>query len=693
MRKNIILALLALLPMVGNADLLSEILRGDYKAQTLSTEQQDSILNGESEERYQLTYENRKKLFRHSFEADWYIVDKQKGTRKALATVPVRDAILSANNKYIAYAVGNKLHLHKLDFGTEVAITPVLEDMEVNEQIFEGVTDWTYEEEFDATAVMAFSPDSKQLAFLRLDETNVPSFDWQEYLPSEDSDAQDADALYPRTLTLRYPKAGASNAKAEVCVYDIASKAIKVMALPEQEDSYLPRLTWAGEQLMVLRMNRDQNKMEVFSCNPKSTVCHLWYKEESRDYYVDYSLFDEWQWLSDGRALVVSEKSGWKQAYLYSAQGMEQKQLTQDGVDVMHVYGIDEKTQTLYYLQADQPETRTPYAMNIKKGSVSRLSTEEGMHSLRFSKDWSKYIDCYESTTQPNCYTLHTANGKTIRTLEDNANIKTAWEQLNIPEKEWFTFTTERGDVLHGWVLAPSGSPLGEGKCPVVFTQYSGPNSQRVVNRWRKTWDYYLAEQGYMVVCVDGRGTGARGRKWRNETYMNLGEKEAQDQLSAAKHVATWANVDADRIAMVGWSYGGFQVLTTMSSDDNHNSNGKPVIKAGIAIAPVTDWRLYDSAYTERYMRRPQVNDGGYNNSSLLNKADRLQGELLIVHGLADDNVHVQNTLLYTDALVQAGKQFDMQLYVDDNHHLRNRANYEHMHRRLMRFLEEKLKQ
>lgn len=693
MRKNIILLALLSLSIITRADVLSDILQGKYKAATLTEQQQDSVLNAQSTQRYRLYYENEQQLFRHSFQANYYIVDTLKGTKKPLADVPARDAIFSPNGKYIAYAIGNKLHLYKLDFGTEVPITLVHEDTPAEQQkaigeIYEGVTDWLYEEEFGTTSIMAFSPDSKMLAFVRLTETDVPTMQWPVF-GTQMPQAREP-MLYPENESLRYPKAGTTNAKAELCIYDIATKAIRVMKLPEDEDAYIPRLTWTvgtdqqPAELVALRVNRDQNRMEVFYCNPKSTTSKLWYKEQSKDCYIDFSLFDEWQWLSDNRVLVVSEKSGWKQAYLYSQQGKELKQLTRDGKDVTAVYGIQEKTQMLYFQQADDPETRDLYVLNMKKGTTTKLSNGIGTHSARFSKDMSRYIDCYESTTTPNCYTLYELRGeqsKKIKVLLDNASMQAEWQALRLPEKEWFTFTTERGDVLHGWTLNAHANTKGGA---TIITQYSGPASQRVLNRWKKTWDYYLAQQGYTVVCVDTRGTDARGRAWRNASYMNLGAVEAEDLISTARHISTWEGIDADRIGIVGWSYGGFQVLTTMSTPSHP-------FKAGIAIAPVTDWRLYDSAYTERYMRRPQVNEGGYEQSSLLRKANQLTGNLLIVHGLADDNVHAQNTLLYTDALVQAGKQFDEQIYVDDNHFLRRRANYEHLHRRLLRFLSEKL--
>lgn len=309
---------------------------------------------------------------------------------------------------------------------------------------------------------------------------------------------------------------------------------------------------------------------------------------------------------------------------------------------------------------------------------------------MTFSKDYKHYIDCYQSTRTPNRYALYTTGKEDMTTLLSNEPVRDAWEALGIPEMEFFTFATERGDTLHGWQILPKDFDKSK-RYPVVMFQYSGPASQRVLNRWRKRFEYYLASQGYVVVSVDGRGTDARGRAFRNATYMQLGLREAEDQISTAQYLQTLPYVDGGRIAIVGWSYGGFEALMCMSKQPRVAEGQTPLFRCGIAIAPVTSWRLYDSAYTERYMRRPQVNDRGYDISDLTKLAADLQGKLLIVHGLADDNVHVQNTFLYTEALVQAGKQFEMQIYPDDNHFLRNRSNYEHLHRRLLWFLENNL--
>ena len=678
MKRLILLLCLACFVLSVHADTLDDLLEGKFDAKTLSAEEQDSLLGNTPQGRYRLEYTNRQTLFRHSFLADYTIFDTQKNTRKPLSDSPVRDAVLSPNGRYIAFVKGNNLYLHKLDFGTEVAVTH-----DENPQILNGVADWLYEEEFSTTCLFAFSPDSKQLAFVRLDETAVPVFAWQDYLTGTDNPAQQ---------TLRYPRAGAPVAKATLCVYDIATKAIHTIPTHDaDEDCYLPRLRWTNivkEQpaaLLVLKLNRDQNKQEVLSCNPKSTVVAPLYKEESKDYFVDYQLFDEWQWLSDNRFIVLSERNGWRSAYLYSAQGRQLKQLTPDGTDLTRIYGFDERTQTLFYQQATTPLTRQGMALNINKGVAVPLTDGNGTHDLRFSADFRRMIDCYRSMTVPNRYTLYNIEPKSLKTtlvtvLEDNAAVAEAWKSLALPEAEFVEATDNQ---LNGYILRPKNFDPAK-QYPVLMMQYSGPASQLVLDRWRKRWEYYLVEQGYVVACFDGRGTDCRGRAFRNASYMQLGTVEAQDQIAAAHYMQSLPYVDKNRLCLWGWSYGGYQTLMTMSQPDSP-------FRCGIAIAPVTDWRLYDAAYTERYMRRPQVNEAGYQQSSLLPRAKDLRGSLLLVHGLSDDNVHAQQSLQYIDALVEADKQFELQLYPDDNHFLKKRNNYSHLHRTIMRFLKNNL--
>lgn len=675
--------LLCAVPVMAADDLLDNILNGTYNPKTLTVGAQDTLLGDTLSRRYQLQKENEQKIFRHSFQADYYVYDTQRQSRKQIGGGPVREVTVSPNGRYVAFVKDQNIYIHKLDFGTEVAVTTTTDPF-----IFNGLSDWLYEEEFGQTTLMAFSPDSKQLAFIRLDERRVPVHYWERYL----------DGTYPVRDSLYYPKAGQENARASVWVYDIKTKQTREVDLGRDTTQYIPRVRWsnpvierqhendrAGE-LIVQTVNRDQTKMTVYSGNARSTVMHPLYTEQGRDNYIDYSLFDDWQWLQDNRIIVLSEKDGWRGVYLASQQGTIVRRLSQDGMDVTQIVGVDETTGTVYYIAAPTPETRQVYAVSLRNGTPKQLTTEAGMHTMRLSKDGKQAIICYQSFTQPNRYTLYSVNGTSLkaqRVLEDNAAVREAWLKNRLPEPELLKIPNAQGKSLEAMLLR-SQQPTANSQQPLIIMHYSGPASQRVLNRWRKRFEYALVDAGYAVLIVDPRGSDCKGRAWRNETYMQLGQKEAEDLIAAAKWAGQQAYIDSTRLGIIGWSYGGYETIMTMCQP------GHP-FRAGIAIAPVTDWRLYDSGYTERYMRRPQVNYGGYDQSDLTRRAKDLRGELLIIHGTADDNVHVQNTMVLTEAFVEAGKQFEMQLYTDDNHHLRARKNARHMHERMLVFLKKNL--
>ena len=741
--KRLLYLVLALLPVMAQADLLDDITAGKFKPQRL--EESTPMADGEHYamlkdgmvlaysyktgavtdtlfniahtknkkiesidgfilspvDRFVLVYNNSHRQFRRSFTADYYLYDRKRGELKALSdTMPVRDPVFSPNGEYIAFCRDNNLYIHKVVYGTEVAVTRDGEP----DKIFNGAADWLYEEEFGITAMYAFSPDSKQLAFVRLNETEVPLFRWIDYLDEEGKGLR-----YPEVKQLRYPKAGDKNAVASACVYDTYYKSVKTIQLPEQSDSYIPRIGWTNPttdnpqgEMVILRMNRNQNKMEVFYANPKSTLSQRFYTEESKQYFVNYELFDEWQWLSDNSVLVVSEEDGYRHVYKYSASGSKKQLLTKGNFDVTALYGYDEATGMLYYQAADKnPMTRYIYQLNVKKGTVKALSKGEGMHQAVFSNKLTYFVDYFQSAENPGQYTLYTRDGKMVRELKNNNAVLARAKAAGLPVKQFFSFVTPRGDTLNGWMLRPADFSEAN-RYPVLMMQYSGPTSQQVLNRWRIDWEEYLAaKEGVVCVCVDGRGTDARGRAFRNATYSQLGIREAEDQVAAALWLGQQAWVDASRIAIWGWSYGGFETLMSMSICSmepkltgkmcfNNNAGSSP-FRCGIAVAPVTDWRLYDSGYTERFMQRPEWNEEGYDASALPQLAQHLQGRVLIVHGLADDNVHVQNAFLYMEALVREGKQFEMQIYPDDNHFLRKRSNYNHLYHRMLDFLRAQL--
>lgn len=625
--------------------------------------------------RYMLVYTNVKKVFRRSFTADYYICDMKRRELKALSdTMPLQSPVFSPDGKYIAFSRDNNLYIHKLEFGTEVQVTTD----GIPGEVYNGTADWLYEEEFDMTYQYAFSPDSKQLAYLRIDDRQVPVFTWMNYL-----DAEGKPLTYPVMEHLRYPKAGETNPKASVCVYDTYYKSIKTMALPAaDEDCYLPRLRWTTDAnaLAIFRLNRDQNDLRVYYANPKSTLATLMYTEHQDNGYIDFEQFDEWEWLSDNSFITVSMTDGYRHAWLYSATGQRQRCLTPGEYDVTAFYGYDEPTQTVFYqAAAKDATTRYLFSRNVKKGVITQYSDEAGTQSAVFSPGYAYFVETFSSASCPTQYRLYTRQGKCLRVLESNEPLREKAASAGLPQKEFFTFTTERGTVLNGWMLRPATS----GKHPVLVYNYSGPQSQSVLNRWKIDWEEYLAlKEGIMVVCIDPRGTDARGEAFREETYMHLGKKEAEDLVSLGHWLARRDDVDARHMAIWGWSGGGYYTIRTLSEA------GSPYC-CGMAVAPVTDWRLYDSAYTERFMRRPQVNEDGYADASLIQMPTALSGRLLIVHGLADDNVHAQHTLLYTEALTAAGMQYEMQIYPDDNHFLRKRGNREHVYRRMLTFLKQ----
>ena len=629
-------------------------------------------------ERYMLVYCNKQMIYRRSFSANYYLYDCQRKELKPLAeNAPISTPRFSPDGNYICFSKNNNLYIYKVLFGTEVAVT---EDGKSG-QIINGTPDWLYEEEFTTTCMFSFSPDSKQLAFVRLDESRVPEFVWQTYL----NEAQAALNAYPREYSLRYPRAGEQNAIAQVCVYDTYYKSVKRMDIGGDEDVYIPRLMWTNvpDQLAIFRLNRNQNKLDMLIANAKSTVSKLCYSEENKKGWIDYEQIDELQMLSDNSFIAISEQDGYRHVWLFSANGQRLKQLTKGRFDVTQFYGYDEQSATLYYQAAlPTPINRTVYALNLKKNKVTAITSETGTHYALFTPDMNYFIDSYSSINEPPSYTLRDKQGKQVREMLNNNPLLEEWQSLGLPKKEFFSFVTERGDTLNGWILRPAGD--SNIKHPALLMQYSGPASQFVYDRWKIDWEYYLVSEGILVAAIDPRGTYGRGRDFREQTYMQIGQKEAQDQVSAARYIGSLDCVDAARIGIWGWSYGGYMTLMAMTEPDSP-------FRCGISVAPVTDFRLYDSGYTERYMRRPQTNEKAYKEGSVIERAERLQGRVLLVHGLADDNVHCQNMWLLVDALVKADKQFDMQIYPDDNHFLRKRNNYQHLYQRKMEFLKQYL--
>jgi len=625
-----------------------------------------------------LVYTNVKYRYRRTFTADYYVYDIKRNELTPLSENGSQEVpLFSPDSRYIAFARENNLYMKKLDFNTEIAIT---KDGKFG-NIINGTPDWVYEEEFEDTRYFEWSPDSKLLAFVKFDETKVPEYSFPLYI--DNTKEKGELTSYPSTYKYKYPKAGENNSVVSVCVYDDYLKSIKTVKLSDDNDQdfYIPRIKWTNspDQLAIFKLNRNQNRLDMIMANPKSLLTKLCLREEDK-YYVDYENIDHIRFSSDNLSFIgVSEKDGYRHVYLYGINGVVKTQLTKGKWDVTDVYGFDEKKQVLYYQSAEvSPMQRDVYAIDTK-GKKTRLTDGKGTHNASFNSTFTYFVDNASSVETPNIYTLRTNMGAAVKVLENNAAVAADFKSLNLPKKEFFGFTTSENIKLNGWIVKPLNFDPNK-KYPVLQVQYSGPNSQQVLDSWKIDWEYYLATKDYVVVCVDGRGTGARGAEFRKCTYQQLTLLETKDQVETAKYLAKQSYIDKDRIGIWGWSYGGTMTLFSMTT-------GEKVFKAGIAVAPVTDFRLYDTAYAERYMRRPQENFKGYDQSSALLRASKLQGNLLIIHGSADDNVHTQNTMLFIDKLVAADKQFEMQLYTDKNHSILGKQTRGHLYTRMSEFL------
>ncbi|MCU4176187.1 S9 family peptidase [Carboxylicivirga sp. N1Y90] len=604
-----------------------------------------------------LFYTNSERVYRHSFKADYYVYDLEHKELTPLSENGKQQvASFSPNGEMVAFVRDNDLFLKKLKFGTESAIT---KDGEYN-AIINGMSDWVYEEEFGNSKAYDWSIDSKEIAFVRSDESKVKEFSFPVYQASFPN--REENKLYPDQQRFKYPKAGEDNSIVSVHVFNIKNRTTKTMNIGTETDIYIPRVRFTKTEgkLGVIKMNRHQNQLDLMIANTASGVCNTIFTDRN-EFYIEQDVLDNLQFLDDAKHFVyVGEMDGFNHIYMYTMAGAEVAQITKGEWDVTDYLGYNSKTRLFYYqAAAKSPMQREVYAVRADGKKKKLFSTLEGSNRATFSKGFKYYINYFSNTTTPTLVTLHDGTGKQIRVLEDNKDLKATVDGMAISPKEFFSFTTSEGVELNGWMVKPLNFDANK-EYPVLMTQYSGPNSQQVMDRWGIGWEQYLAANDYMVACVDARGTGARGEAFRKATYMNLGKLESDDQIEAAKYLGGLSYVDASRIGIWGWSYGGFMSSLCLSKSD--------VFKVGIAVAPVTNWRYYDSVYTERYMRRPQENAKGYDDNSPINHVDNLTGRLFLIHGTADDNVHFQNVMEYVDRLVQAGKQFDMFAYPNRNH-------------------------
>ncbi|MDR3129873.1 MAG: S9 family peptidase [Tannerellaceae bacterium] len=590
--------------------------------------------------------------YRHSRRFLCYDYDVRRNLIKPLSETGrkvTNKPLFSPDGRMCIYVIDNNIYIKKFDFDSELQVT---HDGKTD-NIINGATDWVYEEEFGTTALMAWSPGSEHFAFVRTDETNVPIYTMQVY----------GESAYPYFHSYKYPKSGEVNSRVSLHIYDVRTRNIRPLDLPIDSESYIPRIefTLSDGHLAVFTLNRHQNVFSLFSADPKSGVFRLVLRE-TNDAYIDPDHLFSLQFTPHG-FIRLSEQDGYTHVYQHSPTGVLQRQVTCGSWDVTILHGMDPFTGTIYYESAeDSPLRRALFSVNTK-GNKRRLTPRQGTNQALFSANFAYFVNTFSAVNIPPRISLHEArNGKELRLLQDNASL--ARKLKDIPQRTFTTIETADGLSLNAWILQPVNFDAAR-QYPLLFTQYSGPGSQKVLDRYESpNWETYLAAtQGFIVACVDGRGTGARGQAFRKSGYLRLGQQEAQDQADAARFLAQLSCVDNRRIAIWGWSFGGYTTLMAMTF-------GKGIFKTGIAVAPPTDWRFYDSAYTERYMRTPQENPDGYQATSPLLNADKLQGNLLLIHGTADDNVHLSQTLTYADALSNASKQFRFHLYKDRTHSL-----------------------
>ncbi len=616
------------------------------------------------DERKILIQTDTRPVYRRSFTAVYYLYDIANRTLDPLSdNGPQQSPKFSPDGNLVGFVRDNNLFLVKLLFNNSES--QVTKDGKPGE-VINGIPDWVNEEEFGTNCSFDFNADNTMMAWIRYDESKVSAFSFPWYKGSNPEKEQYAE--YPGLYEYKYPLAGTANSTVSVQTFDIKARVVRTLKLPLDAEGYIPRIRFTSDpaKLAVFTLNRHQDCLEVYMADPRSTECKKILRDNV-DKYINENVFHNLGFYPD-RLVLTSERDGYNRIYLYDFNGNLIKKAVDGRLVVKSFYGYDTADGSFYFsaTQADDP-THTAVYRSDGKGKTVRLSTEEGDNSAIFSKNMKYYMNVYSDIRTPYVTTLRTRDGKTLKVLEDNKELAGKLEGQNLGMCEFFRFTTGEGVQLNGFMVKPADFAPGR-KYPVVMFQYGGPGSQQVVDSWDAgnmggtLYEQYLAQQGFVCVCVDGRGTGGRGAEFEKCTYLNLGYLEAKDQVETAIYLGTLPYVDGSRIGIWGWSYGGFNTLMSMSE-------GRPVFAAGVAVAPTTCWRYYDSAYTERFMRTPKENAAGYARSPI-SQVGNLHGKLLICHGTADDNVHFRNSMEYAEALVQAGKPFMMLPYNNRNHNI-----------------------
>jgi len=615
-------------------------------------------------------------IYRYSSRSNYYIFDRKTRELKALSGNGKQGlADFSPDATKVAFVRENNLFITDLKSGEKKQIT----FDGLDRHIINGTTDWVYEEEFAITKGFEWSPDGNKIAFMRFDESAVK--EW--WLPNYGE-------LYPEYHRYKYPKAGEDNSVVTVHVYDLGSGKTARMDTGQETDQYIPRIRWTKnpETLAIFRVNRHQNKLEILLADAKSGTSNVMYTEENK-YYLDENNYDNIVFLENGKELIIkSEKDGFNHLYLHDMSSKQVSQITSGKWEVTNVLGIDQKNRKVYYESTEvSPLERNVYVVGFDGKGKKALTPQKGWNSTQFSADFTYFIKTFSDAATPPVYTVNSGkDGKEIRPIIDNKKLIEKRAEYSLSPKEFFTITTSEGVELNAWRIMPHNFDPAK-KYPVMFTIYGGPGSQTVRNSFAgEMWEQYLAQEGIMVVSVDNRGTGFRGEEFKKMTYLQLGKYETIDQIEAAKYLATLPYVDETKIGVFGWSYGGYMSTLCITK-------GADIFDVAIAVAPVTNWRFYDNIYTERFMRTPQENPEGYDDNSPINHVDKMKGKYLLVHGMADDNVHPENTYDLITALVAADKDFELMLYPNSNHGIYTGRNTRfHLYKKMTDFLMENLK-
>ncbi len=629
-----------------------------------------------SDEKKLLLQTHRQSIYRRSFVAEYFIYDLSTQKLQPLSSGGAQSyATFSPDGSKVAFVRSNNLFFVTLSDMKEEQVTS---DGKFN-SIINGTTDWVYEEEFSIVVGFEWSPDGTKLAYYRFDETDVRQYNLQYW----------ANRLYPFDYRYKYPKAGEKNSTVQIWIYDLASgKRIKADT-GDETDIYIPRMQWTADTntLSIRKLNRLQNHLQLLHTDAATGKTRL-VLDEKTDTYFDLEAL-EILYLANGKEFIMmSEQEGYMQLYLYSTDGKLVRKLTAGNFDVTEFLGADERNKTLYFLSAEvSPLERHLYSLSFDGKKKTQLTEGQGTHEINMSTDFQFYIDHYSNAQHPRVASLYrTRRNARVKVLENNVALVDSIKQFGIVPKEFFTFRTDDDVVLNGFMLKPKDFDANK-KYPVMVYQYSGPGSQEVLNTWSADHFYFhqmLVQRGYIVAFIDPRGTGGRGEAFKKVTYKQLGKYELEDQLAGARYLASLDYIDGDRMGIWGWSYGGYMSSLVLTK-------GAGVFKMGIAVSPVTNWRFYDTIYTERYLQTPQLNADGYDLNSPLTYADRLKGKFLLIHGTGDDNVHVQNSILFQDALINAGVQFDSFFYPDKHHGIQGARTRHHLYSMMLDFVAENL--